>query len=245
MVLARSVGCKAILVRTGLGEGSLEEYRHLWADIEPDFVAENILGAAKWIVESEKSMTELVSARDFPNLFGDTIWGALKCRFELRDSPPPANLIGSVNIVPFVGDQGLMIRLQNGEWEIPGGTLEPGESYLYGIRRELLEEAGARLVTFEPLGAWCGHSSASKPYRPHLPHPELYRFVGYGAVEIITEPQCPAGGERVEGVECVSVEEASQRFLAIGRAELAELYRLAAAVGDARASGRKPSTTSK
>lgn len=53
MVLARSVGCKAILVRTGLGKGSLEEYRHLWGDIEPDFVAENILEAARWIVGLE------------------------------------------------------------------------------------------------------------------------------------------------------------------------------------------------
>jgi hypothetical protein len=31
-------------------------------------------------------------------------------------------------------------------------------------------------------------------------------------------------------VESVSIEEASQRFLAMGRPELAELYRLAAAV---------------
>jgi len=50
MVLARSVGCKAILVRTGLGEGSLGDYRHEWADIEPDFVAEDVLEAVRWIV---------------------------------------------------------------------------------------------------------------------------------------------------------------------------------------------------
>jgi len=54
MVLARSAGCKAILVRTGLGEGSLGEYRHMWKDIEPDFVADNVLGAAKWIVGLER-----------------------------------------------------------------------------------------------------------------------------------------------------------------------------------------------
>ncbi len=56
MMLARSVGSKAILVRTGLGEGSLGEYRHLWAEIEPDFVAENLLEAAGWIVESERKL---------------------------------------------------------------------------------------------------------------------------------------------------------------------------------------------
>jgi ribonucleotide monophosphatase NagD (HAD superfamily) len=50
MTLARSARCKAILVRTGLGEGSLGEYRHLWADIEPDFIAENVLDAVLWIL---------------------------------------------------------------------------------------------------------------------------------------------------------------------------------------------------
>lgn len=228
-------------MRAGLGEGSLHAYRPLWTNIEPDFLAGKVLETADWILESEKRMAAVLSPRDLPNLFGDTIWGALKCRFELRDSPPPASLISSVNIVPFVGGQVLMIRLQSGEWEIPGGTLEPGENHVHAIRRELVEEAGARLVTFEPLGAWRCHSSAPEPYRPHLPHPEFYRFVGYGEVEIITEPQSPVAGEQVALVECVAVEEASQRFLAVGRPELAELYLLAAAVGEARASGREPS----
>lgn len=172
--------------------------------------------------------------RDFPNLFQETVWGAVKCQFELRDSPPPANLIGNVNLVPFVSDRWLLIRLQNGEWDIPGGTLEPGESHLDAIRRELLEEAGARLVTFEPLGAWRCRSSASRPYRSHLPHAEFYRFVGYGEVEVVGEPQNPEGGELVVIVECVSVEEANRRFVEIDRPELAELYRLAAAVRGAQ-----------
>jgi D-glycero-D-manno-heptose 1,7-bisphosphate phosphatase len=54
MVLARSVGCKAVLVRTGLGEGSLGQYRDWWADVEPDFVAQDVLDAARWIVAMEE-----------------------------------------------------------------------------------------------------------------------------------------------------------------------------------------------
>ena len=49
MVLAKTVGCRAVLVRTGWGEGSLGPYRHLWRDIEPDYVATDVLDAARWI----------------------------------------------------------------------------------------------------------------------------------------------------------------------------------------------------
>lgn len=54
MVLARKVGCRAILVRTGWGEGSLGEFRELWAEIEPDYVADDLFDAAGWIVAQEQ-----------------------------------------------------------------------------------------------------------------------------------------------------------------------------------------------
>lgn len=56
MVLARNGGCRAVLVRTGAGEGSLTEYRHLWAEIEPDYVAADVLAAARWIVAEAGEM---------------------------------------------------------------------------------------------------------------------------------------------------------------------------------------------
>ena len=141
---------------------------------------------------------------------------------------PSLDLISNVNLVPFKGDRWLILRLQTGEWEVPGGTLEPGETYSDTISRELIEEAGVRLITFELLGAWHCFSTAPKPYRPHLPHPEFYRLVGYGAVEIIGSPENPEDGEQVASVEFVTIEEAAQRFRSINRFELAELYQLAA-----------------
>ena len=128
----------------------------------------------------------------------------------------------------------MVLRLQTGEWEVPGGTLEPGESYSDAISRELIEEAGARLITFEPFGAWHCFSTALKPYRPHLPHPEFYRLVGYGSVEITGNPENPEDGEQVASVEFVSIKEAIRRFQDINRFELAELYQLAARVREAK-----------
>lgn len=34
----------------GMGESSVGEYRGLWAQVEPDYVASDLLDDAKWIV---------------------------------------------------------------------------------------------------------------------------------------------------------------------------------------------------
>ena len=46
MLLAKEINSKSILVLTGVGEGSLTEFRHTWSDTEPTYVAKDILEAA-------------------------------------------------------------------------------------------------------------------------------------------------------------------------------------------------------
>jgi hypothetical protein len=127
-----------------------------------------------------------IDRQAFPHLFQETIWpwGPIRATFELRDELPPEHLISNINMVPYIGDQWLIIRSEKG-WGITGGTLEPKEHYLKAISRELLEEAGAQLLSFTIFGAWHCHSLSTQPYRPHLPHPEFYRLVGYGGVELV------------------------------------------------------------
>jgi len=50
MLLARNIGAKGILVKTGFGERNLGEFRHTWADYEADFIAADALDAARWIL---------------------------------------------------------------------------------------------------------------------------------------------------------------------------------------------------
>ena len=52
--LARNLGCKGVLVLTGYGRGQWEYDREKYG-IEPDYVAENLLDAVKWILEDMKT----------------------------------------------------------------------------------------------------------------------------------------------------------------------------------------------
>ena len=55
MILAKNVGAKGILVLTGVGQGSINEYRHTWQDTEAVYIAVNVLDAVKWLIEDLKS----------------------------------------------------------------------------------------------------------------------------------------------------------------------------------------------
>ena len=59
MLLAKATGCHSVLVRTGLGENSLGEYRHTWAGFEADFIAEDVLEAARWVAKSENHIFQV------------------------------------------------------------------------------------------------------------------------------------------------------------------------------------------
>ncbi len=45
---AREAGCHSVLLRTGYGQTALKEL----GDLQPDYVAENLLEAAEWIIEA-------------------------------------------------------------------------------------------------------------------------------------------------------------------------------------------------
>ena len=153
-------------------------------------------------------------------------WGDITASFSLASSIDEA-LVSNASIIPMVGDRYVIIQLDNGKWELPGGTLEPDETYLECVRREVAEEIGATLINYQVFGHFDCLSAAVLPYRPHIPHPRFLRVVGFGEVQIVGKPLNPADGEQVVNVEVVTIEEAVERFESIARYDIAELYTLA------------------
>ena len=164
----------------------------------------------------------------FPRLFQPYVPpnGALRMTFALG-TDFPAHLIGLVKMVAYVGDDYLAIRSPFGWWE-PGGKLEPGETYQQAIRREMLEETGARVQDFTLFGAFHCRSLQDGPPEPGLLWPEFYFLWGYGPVEFVREPQ-PTATEQILEVGVAPLDEICARLAPTPGAGplLVDLYRLA------------------
>ena len=184
--------------------------------------------------------TPQIDLSDYPELARPRRWkwGPIDSQFELLGEMPEDRLISNVRIVPFAGDELVVLKMSDDQWDHPGGTREPGEPAIETARRELIEEAGARLISFHPFGLIRCHSLQDKPYRPHMAHPDFFHLVVTADVELVGEPTIP-DDEPVHTlqVDAVSLEEAVQRFLTRddGGPWMADMYRLGA-----RVSGRDP-----
>lgn len=160
-------------------------------------------------------------------------WGPIDAEFELLGEMPEDGLIANVRIVPFVGERVVVLKMADGNWDHPGGTREPGEPVQETARRELIEEAGADLVSFQPFGVIRCHSLRTEPYRPHMPHPDFFHLVVTADVELFSEPTNPEGElEKTTEVRTVTLEEAVSRFTTRddGGLWMADMYRLGVSV---------------
>ena len=156
-----------------------------------------------------------VSGR-YPELFREMhwAWGPITAQFRLTDVAPEESTISQVRIVPFIGNRVVIIDKGENQWDHPGGTLEPGESWVDAMRREALEEAGAEILNFNVFGSLDCVSQNEQPYRQHLPFPNFSQVVVYADVELASNPHAPREGdfEEIKQVKVVKLDEAVGRL---------------------------------
>ncbi len=72
---------------------------------------------------------------------------------------PMLMVAGAVIVLDGDGRVLLMRRTDNGRWGLPGGSLEPGESFEQAARRELAEETGLVAGELRLLGVRSGEGT--------------------------------------------------------------------------------------
>ena len=68
-------------------------------------------------------------------------------RVEFWGDPPPATVVVALAFAVVRDPDGRMLlarRIDTGNWELPGGAIEPGETATGAAVREVLEETGWR-----------------------------------------------------------------------------------------------------
>lgn len=109
-----------------------------------------------------------------------------------------------VQAVCFQNGKTVIYKNKDGNYGLPGGTIEESESNEQALRRELLEEVAAEITEFEPL-------LYLRTYEKDKPQDVSYQLRYRAEVELLGSPVDDPGEKVVKRVVC-SVEEALEKL---------------------------------
>lgn len=82
--------------------------------------------------------------------FAGAYGGQVTLSFDFADYQEP----GYVLVLPFYKGKLILTKHEKRGWEVPGGTIEPGEMPIQAAVRETYEETGAELDAVEWIGQY-------------------------------------------------------------------------------------------
>jgi 8-oxo-dGTP diphosphatase len=138
-------------------------------------------------------------AAAFPVLYAESYVDYAGCRLGFTTLPVPDELVSRLHLVAVTPRREVIVCRSIQGWRfLPGGTREEAETLVELARRELMEEAGARMTgNVEVFAAHVADSVRDSPYRPHLPHPRAYWAYAVTEAEPVQAPTNPPDGEDV------------------------------------------------
>lgn len=173
-------------------------------------------------------MNHVALSTRFPHLSRGVRWrNTALTGARVVNGIPDTTRLQSVNMVPFVGGDVLVITLENGHIMLPGGTREHGESLFETISREMREETGHAVDSCFPFLVMECVSFDPTPWRPWMTHPEFERLVCLGQARHVGEPENPPDAEQIAHVHVMAPDEAVRFLHDAGRPELGDVYAFA------------------
>ena len=154
---------------------------------------------------SERSVETFCAGREF--YVGRPSWaqGGTYTLHDWNGVAPEPPMLSGVWMIARKGDEILLVRHRHRGWEVPGGHLDPGESWDQCLARELREEGSATVLRARPFALGRCRINGAKPEGYKYSYPDSYMMF----CEVEIDQLLPFGGEmETEDRALVSKDEA-------------------------------------
>lgn len=116
-----------------------------------------------------------------PVLVSYVKWGRQSLDFDVAsyfsDEIPPTDLVTSVRGIVLLDDSVVVMENEDGLHFMPGGRIEPDESFIDALGREIREECGLTVDSAQLLGFLHFRHRQPEPENYSYPYPNMFHLI--------------------------------------------------------------------